>query len=464
MSDPDTASTQGAPARATAARIVERVVGNGQTLDSALAAELRGGSGEEDTALVQALAFGALRWHHRYRFVMRRLLHRPVRPRDRVLEALISVGLFQLEHGRQPAYAAVSATVAAARVLGQPRAAGLVNAALRRFQRDSAALGAAVEADAVARWSHPRWLIERLHHDWPDRADALLQANQAHPPLWLRVNRLRASRSAYAARLHAELGLDADAPDAFPDALRLARPVPVTRLPGFADGLVSVQDAAAQMAAELLAAAPGMRVLDACAAPGGKAAHLLERAGGPLELDALDKDPSRLALVQDTLARLGLEARVREADVLEPERWWDGRAYDRILIDAPCSATGVIRRHPDIKLLRRPTDLEPLARRQRAMLERLWPLLAPGGRLLYATCSVLRTENHDVMRGFLAETPDACESRLVPGPAMAALVPDTGPGYQLLPGPGDTDGFYYGLIERRRPDRDGPAPGVARAG
>ncbi len=455
MSRPPKPPDAGAAARAAAARIVDRVVAHGQTLDAALATQSHELLGDDDVALVQALAFGALRWHDRHRFLMRRLLHRPVRARDHVLEALISVGLFQLAHGRQPAYAAVSATVAAVRLLGQAQAAGLVNAALRRYQREASALDAAAEADAVARWSHPRWLIERLRADWPEQAEALLEANQAHPPLWLRVNRLRTSRSAYAQRLLAAPGLEAAAPAAFPDALRLARPVPVLQLPGFADGLVSVQDAGAQLAAELLGPEPGMRVLDACAAPGGKAAHLLERAAGQLELDALDHDPERLKLVGETLTRLGLKARVRQADALEPERWWDGRRYDRILVDAPCSATGVIRRHPDIKLLRRPTDLEPLAQRQRAMLERLWPLLAPGGRLLYATCSVLRIENQEVVREFLAVTPDASECRPLAGPGAAAMTPDAGPGYQLLPGAGDTDGFYYALIERRRPGREG---------
>lgn len=444
----------GAAVRALAARVVHRVVERGENLDSALAAELDPGLPHRDQARVQALAYGSLRWHHLHRALIGRLLHRPLRPRDRILESLLSVGLYQLREPRQPGYATVSATVAAARLLDQPRAAGMINALLRKFQREGAGLVDAVAAASEeARWSHPQWLIKALRADWPGQHERLLAAAQQPPPMWLRVNLARISAEAWQSL--------PDAPAAspprpeLPAALRLDVPADVATLPGFADGLVSVQDAAAQLAAPLLAPGPGMRVLDACAAPGGKAAHLLEAAGGELALTALDNDPRRLGRVSQTLQRLGLEAQVIAGDATRPADWWDGAAFDRILIDAPCSGTGVIRRHPDIKLLRRPADIAALAARQQALLLALWPLLRPGGRLLYATCSLLREENDRVLAGFLARTPGAHLAASELPPQVGAVTLPGAPGWYLLPGVGpagpaeDNDGFYYGLIERR---------------
>jgi 16S rRNA (cytosine967-C5)-methyltransferase len=447
----------GAGVRALAARVVHRVAERGENLDAALAAELDPALPGRDQARVQALAYGSLRWHHLHRALIGRLLHRPLRPRDRILESLLSVGLYQLREPRQPGYATVSATVAAARLLDQPRAAGMINALLRKFQREGAGLVDAVAAASdQARWSHPQWLIDALRADWPGQHEQLLGAAQQPPPMWLRVNLMRISAEAWPLLP----GAPAVSPQwpVLPAALKLAVPVDVAMLPGFADGLVSVQDAAAQLAALLLAPGPGMRVLDACAAPGGKAAHLLETAGGDLALTALDSDPQRLARVSQTLQRLGLKAQVIAGDATRPADWWDGDAYDRILIDAPCSGIGVIRRHPDIKLLRRPGDIAALAARQQAMLAALWPLLRPGGRLLYATCSLLRDENDRVLASFLATTPGArMVASELPAQVGAVTLPGA-PGWYLLPGAGgagggtgpaeDTDGFYYGLIER----------------
>jgi 16S rRNA (cytosine967-C5)-methyltransferase len=269
--------------------------------------------------------------------------------------------------------------------------------------------------------------------------------------MWLRANRLRKPRDEVH-RLLTEAGIQCDRFDGFPDALRLARPMPVDGLPGFSEGWISVQDAAAQLVAPLVDAKPGMRVLDACAAPGGKTTHLQETAHGELELVALDSDQARLARVADNLTRLGVTAELLHGDASRPEGWWDGRRFERILVDAPCSATGVIRRHPDIRFLRRPGDVEALVRRQRAILDALWPLLEEGGRLVYATCSVLRAENQDVVQAFLDVHTDAQHMPVrLPG-AESARRTDR-PGLQLLPGDADTDGFYYAVAEKTRARR-----------
>jgi 16S rRNA (cytosine967-C5)-methyltransferase len=435
---------KGEAGRALAARAVDRVLSQGATLDEALATVGDTGLAGRDRAHVQALAFGALRWHHRHRLIIGELLDRPLRRQDQVIEALLSVALFEMLDPDRPDYAAVSAAVGATRLLERPRAAGMVNAALRRFQRESPAILTRVMASDEGRFSHPAWLVAALRRDWPEYWQQIVEANQCPPPLWLRVNTALTTVSDYAARLEAELGIASTRLEACPEALRLARPVPVPVLPGFAEGLVTVQDAASQLAAGFIAAAPGMRVLDACAAPGGKTTHLLERGRGGIDLTAVDVAPERLARVEQNLARLGQSARLIAGDARRPGDWWDGKPFDRILIDAPCSATGVIRRHPDIKFLRRPGDLEALVARQQELLHQLWPLLAPGGRLLYATCSLLWRENVAVIQGWLGAEPTARELPLV----AAGLARLPGPGLAVLPGPADTDGFYYALMER----------------
>jgi 16S rRNA (cytosine967-C5)-methyltransferase len=445
MSQQAPAAAPGAASRGHAARAVAEVLRHGATLEQAFTAVAVDQLTGPDRAQAKALAFGALRWHHRHRELLRLLLDRPLPAAETLVEALLSVGLFQLLDEGQADYAAVSATVDAARWLGRGRAAGLVNATLRRLQREREALLAQVMAGDVGRHSHPAWLIRRLRCDWPERWREVLDAAQRPPPLWLRVNSLRLSAMAYQARL-AEAGMGGETLAGVAQAVKLQRPVPVAAIPGFAAGEVTVQDAGSQLAAQLLAPEPGMRVLDACAAPGGKTTHLLERAGGDLDLLALDLDADRLARLRENLQRLGLRAHALAADATTPERWWDGRLFDAILVDAPCSGSGVIRRHPDIKWLRRERDIAPLAGRQRGLLKSLWPLLRSGGRLLYVTCSILREENDAVTAGFLAECPDAVFS--------AAPVPDwvlacPGGGWQALPGGADTDGLYYALMTRR---------------
>ncbi len=438
---------EAAEIRATAARAVVAVVSHGRRLETALA-ELARESGSRPA--IQSLAFGTVRWFFELEACLDRLLDRPDAALDREIRALALVGLFQLAHGETPEHAAVSETVEAARVLGQPRTAGLVNAVLRRFQREREVVIAAAHGERTARYAHPEWMIAAFERDWPAQWQAIAAAGNGEPPMWLRVNAARLSRDDYRAKLEAA-GMEAE-PCAFaPEALRLAKPVDVAKLPGFAAGEVSVQDAAAQLAPRFLAATAGMRVLDACAAPGGKACHLLEIVPGIAELVALDIDADRVTRITSGLKRLGLAARVVTGDATQPEAWWDRRPFERILLDVSCSGTGVIRRHPDIKLLRRPDDIPRFATAQAALLRAGFALLAAGGRLLYASCSVLAGENAAVVRGFLADTPiavDVTESArlLLPG---AAPVQDAGPGCALPSGAADADGFYYACLEKR---------------
>lgn len=393
-----------------------------------------------ERALAQEISYGALRWYPRLAAVLAQLVTKPLKPRDRELHGLLIGGLYQLACLDMPAHVAVSRTVEATVELGKPWAKGLVNGVLRRFQREAAALLARADKDEAVALAHPGWLLDHFKQAWPDDWRAIAEANNQRPPMTLRVNLARRSREAYLELLKAA-GLDAHPSPHAPGALTLAQPQPVERLPGFAAGEVSVQDAAAQLAAGLLQPAPGQRVLDACAAPGGKTSHILETPS--LTVHALDKDPARLARVQDTLTRLGQKALLIAADAATPEAWWDGQLYDRILLDAPCSATGVIRRHPDIKLLRRPEDIPTLVAEQQRLLTAVWPLLKRGGMLVYATCSVLPEENARQITRFLADKADAR-----PVPLAAHWGREAGPGRQILPGEDEMDGFYYACIAK----------------
>lgn len=428
------------------------VVQDGQSLSQCLP-ELLAQAAPIDRALVQELAYGSLRWRFRLEAQLRRLLKQPLKRKDQDIAALLLVGLYQLAYTHIPAHAAVHATVEAVRATGKRWAVALANAVLRNYQRQRAELDAAVAQRPAECHAHPDWLVERLRSDWPQDWETILIANNERPPFALRVNLRRGSVADYRAQLHAA-GL-AHTPLRFCDAgLCLEQPVGVERLPGFDAGFVSVQDAAAQLAAPPLDVAPGMRVLDACAAPGGKTAHILERTPQLAELVAVELDAGRARRIDENLQRLGLAAQVLIADAAQPETWWDGRFFERILLDAPCSATGVIRRHPDIKSLRRDTDIDALAAAQARLLDALWPLLAPGGMLLYATCSVLRQENEQQITAFLRRHPQAQEHvlRAEWGRALAH-------GRQILPGDaatdsgtqgGGMDGFYFaGLIKRR---------------
>ncbi len=431
-----------AKARASAARVLERVIDGGQLLDEALRVALRadGGPAPVHAALVQELSFGTLRWLQQLEALATRALAKPMRDRD--LRALLLVGLYQLLHMRIPAHAAVANTVEAAGVLGHPQGKGLLNACLRRFLREREHWLRDLRADPVATYSHPPWLLAEIQSTWPQHWRDIVEANNARPPLVLRVNLRRTTRADYLARLRAA-GMAGAAIEHTDCAVALERAVPVAELPGFAEGCASVQDAAAQLAAPALDLHAGQRVLDACAAPGGKLCHILERCPGLARVTALEKERLRLGLIEQNLVRLGLHAELTLGDAMEPTAWWDGTPFDRILLDAPCSATGVIRRHPDIKVHRDPAEVAKLAQMQGVLLERLWGLLAPGGRLLYVTCSILPIENEERLRAFLADHAEARPLALALPFAIARE-----PGAQILPGHGGMDGFFYGCLQK----------------
>jgi 16S rRNA (cytosine967-C5)-methyltransferase len=398
-----------------------------------------------DRALFRAMCYGVCRTLPRLEALAERLLKTPFKTRDADVQALLLLGIYQLLYLRIPAHAAVGETAGAARQLGKEWATRVLNGCLRRLTRESAAMQAEVDQDPAVALLHPRWLIKALRQAWPDDWRAICDANNQPGPMALRINRRRGDREAYLARL-LECGAEARLCTHSPDGLVLDKPCDVQTLPGFAEGDVSVQDEAAQLAAELLGPAlaprPGGRVLDACCAPGGKTAHLLELFD--IELLALDSDAVRLARVEDTLERLGLSATLVHADATRRD-WWDGTPFDAILLDAPCSGTGVIRRHPDIKRLRRPSDITKLVELQTRLLDNLWPLLRPGGTLLYATCSVLREENDEQIRHFLARTPDATDTT----PGEMSWGRQTGIGRQLLPEPDSHDGFFYARLRKQ---------------
>ena len=441
-----------ADVRARAARIVAQVATHGRSLDALLAAANSGSA--QERGLLRTLCYDTVRWYVRLDALLARLLARPNQSMTPEVHALALIGLCQLLYTDIPAHAAVDETVNAARVLGQPRAAGLLNALLRRCQRDGAKLAAAIDGDTALRHAHPRWFVDMLAADWADTFEQILLANNQRPPFWLRVNRLRGTGKEYRQQLETA-GFEVVSSLLDDHALLLAQAVDVGELPGFRAGLVSVQDAAAQLAAHVLAPQPGDRVLDACSAPGGKACHLLELQPQIAELVAVDVSKDRLERVTENLERLGLQAQLVTGDAADPDPWWDGRQFHRILLDVPCSATGVIRRHPDIKLLRRATDITALAERQRVLLESAWTMLAPGGRLLYASCSALRAENAAVVDAFLSAdrsaldgTSNALASIGIGGAGSISRPAATG--YAIAAGTRGMDGFYYACLEKMK--------------
>ena len=396
------------------------------------------GLDERDEAFARRLAYGVLRHYPALHWLAARLLSKPLRERDRDIERLLLIGLYQLWLEDTPGHAAVHATAECARGLRKVWAVGLVNAVLRRFQREKDQWLEALE-QTDERHAHPAWLLQQLRQDWPDQWQAITAANNRQAPLWLRCNRARADLEGLEQRLH-EAGFSTRREVLAPDALAVEPAAAVQRLPGFAEGLCSVQDAAAQLAAGLMQLEPGQRVLDACAAPGGKTCHLLERQGS-LDLVAVEAVESRLELIRENLVRLGLNASLKCADAADTEQWWDGTGFDRILLDAPCSATGVIRRHPEIKYLRTPQQVQSVLATQQRLLQQLWPLLKPEGMLVYATCSVLKSENSQQIQQFLDTHSDA---RCIDPPGVPGVEEPCG--RQILPGQHDMDGFFYAVL------------------
>lgn len=413
----------------------------GESLTQALAEETADLPPRE-AAWVRALAYATIRWAIRLEAMVDGMLEHPLKPRDAVIRVLLCQGLAEIFHFGTPDHAAVRETAELARSVQRPGAVGLVNALLRRALRERAQLEAVMDRSPTLRHACPSWLVSGIRRAFPADWETVLKASTEPAPMTLRVHLARIGRAEVLERI-GMAGLAASAHPLLPCAVTLDEPRDVEELPGFREGLLSVQDAAAQWAALLLAPHAGERVLDACAAPGGKTGHLLEVAAGDLDLTALDVDGARLGKVRENLHRLGYRARLQIGDLADPESWWDGVPFDAILLDVPCSATGVIRRHPDIKLLRRAGDIADLAARQRELLAAAWGLLRPGGRLLYATCSLLGSENEDVVAPWLAATPGARALPLdFPGGVERPV------GRAIMLGAAGMDGFYYALLER----------------
>jgi 16S rRNA (cytosine967-C5)-methyltransferase len=424
--------------RAQALEVCLRVL-RGQSLSDALEPALRRLSDDRDRAFCSELCHGFCRQYFALRKRLDQRLDKPLKKRDLDVQVILLLGLYQLFHTRVEDHAAVNESVKLLQRRGKGWARGLVNAVLRGFLRDRES-GAPLPLEPAD--SYPEWMQQRLREDWRERADELFAAGDRRAPMTLRVDLRRQSREQALERLR-EAGIGASAHPVVDTALLLDRPRPVAELPGFAQGLLSVQDAAAQLAAPLLDCAPGDRVLDACAAPGGKTLHLLQ-AQPNIELLALDKDAQRLRRVRENLDRAGLTADLVAADAADAGSWNDGRPFDRILLDAPCSASGILRRHPDIKLLRKSADIPALAAGQRRLLQALWPLLKPGGRLLYATCSIFREENEDQIAAFAGDRADCVEVT----PNTVQWGEQRPFGRQILTGDQAMDGFYYAVLEK----------------
>ena len=422
--------------RSMAAQAVEQVVEQGHSLSNVLP-PLQQKVSDKDKALLQELCFGVLRTLSQLDWLINKLMSRPMTGKQRTVHYLIMVGFYQLLHTRIPPHAALAETVEGAVAIKRPLLKGLINGVLRQFQRQQKVLLAEF-ASSDARFLHPGWLLKRLQKAYPTQWEAIIDANNQRPPMWLRVNRIHHTRDSWLALLE-NAGMKGFTHPDYPDAIRLETAAPVHTLPGFDEGWVTVQDASAQGCVAFLAPQNGEHILDLCAAPGGKTTHILEAAPEANVL-AVDVDEQRLSRVYDNLKRLGMKAAVKQGDGRFPAQWCGEQQFDRILLDAPCSATGVIRRHPDIKWLRRDRDITELAKLQAEILDAVWPHLKSGGTLVYATCSVLPEENSQQVHAFLQRTTDAMLSE-TGTPEM--------PGLQNLPGAEDGDGFFYAKLIKK---------------
>ncbi|WP_213995242.1 16S rRNA (cytosine(967)-C(5))-methyltransferase RsmB [Arsukibacterium sp.] len=433
--------------RALAAQCCYQVIDQGRSLSDVLPKAQQQLTNPLDKALLQEICFGVMRTLPQLEHVCARLMQKPLVKNFRALQFLIYVGIYQLHFMRVPDHAAINATVDAARELKGQSLTKLINGVLRNVQRQPQLFDFSQAGQAV-QFCHPGWLISSLQAAYPDNWQQILDANQQKAPLWLRVNTRQISPQQFCTALTEEEIAHSQPISELPGAVLLDSPTDVTELPGYQQGWFSVQDAAAQYAGLLLAPENGQHILDACCAPGGKTCHLLELAPDA-KLTALDKDQARLVRVRENLQRLGLNAEVLAADAANPDSWWDGQLFDKILLDVPCSATGVIRRHPDIRWLRKKSDIAPLVQLQQQILQQCWALLAPGGKLLYATCSVLPAENHQQITQFLSSHADAC---LLPISLQSNSDSAAEPGWQLLPGQLNRDGFYYALLQKAPQD------------
>jgi 16S rRNA (cytosine967-C5)-methyltransferase len=424
--------------RALAAKCCYGVIDQGRSLSDELPKQQDKLIGK-DKGLLQEICYGVLRYLPELENDVRQLMEKPLTGKQRVFHFLLLVGVYQIKFMRIPDHAAVGETVSATVALKNKRMKALVNGVLRNYVRADKSADTNNKSDAV-KFSHPGWFIKKIQKAYPEQWQDILVANQQRPPMWLRVNQQHHNSRDYQVLLE-EADITIANVEPISQAIALERAVDVHKLPGFADGWVSIQDGAAQQAARILDSQPNDAVLDCCAAPGGKTCHIMEQTPDIKSMTAIDIEEGRLLRVEDNLARLGLSAKVIAADASKPEEWWDGQQFDRILLDAPCSGTGVIRRHPDIKWLRKASDIETLVTLQQEILKSIWALLKPGGTLVYATCSILPKENNQQVSRFLEETPEAS---LVPFEQSKETI-----GWQILPGAENMDGFYYAKLQKK---------------
>ena len=429
-------------AREMCARVLNEVIRLNKHLDLALAVDSNGLTDTREKRLTQELCYGVMRWFHQLIFITNILINKPLKKKDTDILALILSGLYQIKFLRIPDHASISASVDAANSLNKPWAKDLINAVLRRYQRECELINNKINESMVARNSHPEWIIKKLKLQWPDYWQGILSANNKHPPLHIRLNQTKTLAQQYIDELEKQ-GIEYTTSKMVDMGISISNPVNVDKLPGFSLGNVSIQDFGAQLAAPLLECQPGQRVLDACAAPGGKTGHILELERNLSDVIAVELDENRTPLLQDTLNRLSLKATIIQDDVINTDNWWDGNPFDRILLDAPCSAIGVIRRHPDIKYLRKSEQLSHFASSQNKMLNALWPLLKPGGRLVYCVCSIFYEETDEQIAAFSSQYKDA---RIVPIYADWGVMSEFG--RHTIPGHDESDGFYYSVIAK----------------
>ncbi len=429
--------------RLIATRIIEQIIEENTTLTNVLRNNEAFMQAGNEKALIQEISYGTFRWYIQLEYLLNQLLEKRIKKKDSRLKYLMIIGLYQLRYMRIPAHAVVSETVNTCKEIKMEWAKGLVNAILRRYIREADKLNLLDSNDDSLKSSHPRWLLEKIKQDWPDGWENVLDAANQRPPMYLRVNQRRQSREQYLTKIM-QAGITGTVTPHSKQGILLEKATDVEQLPGFYDGDVSVQELAAQLSVQLLDLQPGQRVLDACAAPGGKTCHILESQVDLNSLTAIEKDPNRAKRISDALKRLDLNAIIKVADIIDIDDWWDKKTFDRILLDAPCSATGVIRRHPDIKLLRTIEEVNTISRLQMQLLTTLWQTLSSGGLLVYVTCSILKQENSEIIKQFTENMPDC-----VLKPIHAEWGIDTSYGRQILPGQDNMDGFFYACLQKK---------------
>jgi 16S rRNA (cytosine967-C5)-methyltransferase len=427
-------------ARDISVSVLSEVIRNKWHLDDVLARSLKEVKDKREIKLAQELCYGVMRWYEQLLFITNYLINKPVK--EVQLKTVILTGLYQLKFLRVPDHAAISESVELTKRFDMAWAGNFVNAVLRRYQRDHELIDSEIKKSAVANYAHPEWMLNKFSMQWPDHWQDIVYSNNSYPPMHLRLNLSWKNKQDYSALLN-EQGIAHISSDMAETVVSLVNPMDVEEIPGFSQGHVTVQDAAAQLAAPLMDLRPGQRILDACAAPGGKTGHILELAGEHCKLVAVEIDNRRAELLRNTLNRIHKQADIIIADITRTSDWWDGKLFDRILLDAPCSATGVIRRHPDIKYLRSPGQLQSFCDNQNKMLAALWPLLKPGGRLVYCTCSVFLEESDERIEAFINEYDDA---ELLPVHTNWGVISCFG--RHTIPGHNDSDGFYYSVLTK----------------